>query len=193
MYTMYKRALARIDSAEYMISKALENDRCKDIAAFDIQQAIEFLCIQICRCKDENSDNTHDIRHHANRLYNLGDRSEAVRKVSNIAEKVYGWEVNSRYQDEFTVQIEDLQLTLMVAKELAEHVNHNYISKVKVKAYIKLMELSSKYDVSIEDLSKFYQYIKCGVVVNHTSNVLIDYAINNIDDLLNTLKDSDFI
>lgn len=91
------------------------------------------------------------------------------------------------------IWIEDLQLTLMVAKELAEHVNHNYISKVKVKAYIKLMELSSKYDVSIEDLSKLYQYMKCGVVVNHTSKVLIDYAINNIDDLLTTLKDSDLI
>ena len=193
MYDMYKRAIARIDSAEYMISKALENDRCKDIAAFDIQQAIEFLCIQICRYKNENSDNTHDIRHHTNRVMNLGDKSKAILQVSEIADKVYGWEVNSRYSEEFTVQIEDLQIALIAAKELANHVNHTYVSKTRVRAYTKLMEISSKYDISIEDLSRLYQYIKCGVVVNHTSKVLIDYAINNIDDLLTTLKDSDLI
>ena len=192
MDTMYKRAMARISSAEYLLANIPENPRCKDIIAFDLQQAIEFLLIQICDSKNKTRANNHDLTHHVNRVINIGDTSTIVKNIGDIASKVYSWEVNSRYSEEFNVDIEDLQSVLIQAKNLADYVNATYISRPILQAYVALIGLADKYKVSMEDISRFYQYLKCKVIVDYSSEVLIEYAIRNIDDLLLTLKDSDF-
>ena len=190
---MYDRAMARLRSAEYLLPEISTNKEIKGLIAFDLQQAIEFLLHQICISLNANPASNHDISQHINRVINVGDSSTTVKDLSNIASIVTSWEVNGRYSAHFDVDIDVITSVLTIAKELANYVYTKYVCKPKFKVYMKLIEIAAKFNATPADISKFYQYLKTGVIVKYPEYSLVEYAIQNIDDLLSVLSEEKYV
>ena len=110
----YRNALN--DYYQFSIDDAYIDDCC-----YNLQQSIEYCLKYIVELNGSNYVENHDIRAQLNKLKELKVKfpfEEAIRKNASI---INSWETESRYNDDFTALIEDIDEIKSLAKDIIDY------------------------------------------------------------------------
>ena len=118
MSKLLARAKVKRENAENDYYRIAEDDAYLDDCCYNLQQSIEFALKYIIELNGVDYVEKHDLRVHLNRLRELGVELPFSQKIRQMASTLNSWEAESRYNDEFTSLIEDVD----DARELADEI-----------------------------------------------------------------------
>ena len=118
MSKLLARAKVKRANAENNYMRISEDDAFLDDCCYNLQQAIEFTLKYIVELNGCNYMETHDLRPQLNKLKSLGVEIPNAEKIRRMASTLNSWEAESRYNDEFTSLIEDVDEAMELADEL---------------------------------------------------------------------------
>ena len=110
----YRNALN--DYYQFSVDDAYIDDCC-----YNLQQSIEYCLKYIVELNGSNYVENHDIRAQLNKLKELKTKfpfEEAIRKNASI---INSWETESRYNDDFTALIEDIDEIMSLTKDIIDY------------------------------------------------------------------------
>lgn len=110
----YRNALN--DYYQFSVDDAYIDDCC-----YNLQQSIEYCLKYIVELNGSNYVENHDIRAQLNKLKELKAKfpfEEAIRKNASI---INSWETESRYNDDFTALIEDIDEIMSLTKDIIDY------------------------------------------------------------------------
>jgi len=129
MSKLFARAKVKYESAEGYYIKIGQDDVYLDETCYNLQQCIEFCLKYIVEMNGEEYIETHDVRAQLNTLAGLGVEIPCREKIRSMASTLNGWEAESRYNDDFTAVIEDVNDAREIAKELIIYCDNLLIEK----------------------------------------------------------------
>jgi len=121
MSKLLARAKVKYTNAENNYLHIGQDDAFLDETCYDLQQAIEMSLKYIVEMNGENYIENHDVRAQMNILDRLGVNLPVKQMLRNMASTLNSWEAESRYNDDFTAVIEDVNDARIIAKELIEY------------------------------------------------------------------------
>ena len=110
----YRNALN--DYYQFSVDDAYIDDCC-----YNLQQSIEYCLKYIVELNGSNYVENHDIRAQLNKLKELKAKfpfEEAIRKNASI---INSWETESRYNNDFTALIEDIDEIMSLTKDIIDY------------------------------------------------------------------------
>lgn len=110
----YRNALN--DYYQFSVDDAYIDDCC-----YNLQQSIEYCLKYIVELNGSNYVENHDIRVQLNKLKELKAKfpfEEVIRKNASI---INSWETESRYNDDFTALIEDIDEIMSLTKDIIDY------------------------------------------------------------------------
>ena len=118
MSKLLARAKVKRANAENDYILIPDDDAYLDDCCYNLQQAIEFTLKYIVELNGCNYMETHDLRPQLNKLKSLGVSVPCADRIRHMASTLNSWEAESRYNDEFTSLIEDVDEARELADEL---------------------------------------------------------------------------
>jgi len=97
------------------------NDAFLDDCCYNLQQGIEYTLKYIVEMHGENYVENHDIRAQINKLKSINVTLPMEAKIRSLASVINEWEVESRYNDNFTALIDDIKDAMTLLDELIEY------------------------------------------------------------------------
>jgi len=129
MSKLFARARVKFESAESNYVKIGQDDAYLDETCYNLQQSIELCLKYIVEMNGEEYIETHDVRAQLNTLRGLDVIVPNQEKIRNIASTLNSWEAESRYNDDFTAVIEDVNEAREIARELINYCDTLVIEK----------------------------------------------------------------
>ena len=121
MSKLLARARVKLENAERNYIKIGQDDAYLDDCCYNLQQAVELGLKYIIEMQGENYPETHDIRAQLNKIRSLDIELPWADDIRHLASTVNGWEAESRYNDDFTSLIEDVDEVLDIARQLLRY------------------------------------------------------------------------
>ena len=121
MSKLLARAHVKFQNAEFDYANIGADDAFLDDCCYNLQQSIEFALKYIVEMNGENYIENHDVRAQLNKLKSLGVELPFFESVRRLAQTVNGWEAESRYNDDFTALIEDVEDARVLAREILQY------------------------------------------------------------------------
>lgn len=143
MSNLYDRYKVRLRHSKDSLSRAGFDDAELDTAAFDAQQALEFLIKYILDCKNIEYKKTHDIGVILRLLLSTGFDFDLKDKALLIASDITKWESESRYGS----GVATVKMTIEECYDIIESIDSAWIRE-------NTKDMSSKQNKSVNDLLK---------------------------------------
>jgi len=121
MSKLFARAKVKYSNAESNYLFIGQDDAYLDETCYNLQQTIELALKYIVEMNGEEYIENHDVRAQMNTLDRLGVAFPAKDLLRKMASTLNSWEAESRYNDDFTAVIEDVDDARMIAKELIDY------------------------------------------------------------------------
>ncbi len=121
MSKLLARARVKLENAERNYIKIGQDDAYLDDCCYNLQQAVELGLKYIIEMQGENYPETHDIRAQLNKIHSLDMNLPWADDIRHLASTINGWEAESRYNDDFTSLIEDVDEVLDIARQLLRY------------------------------------------------------------------------
>lgn len=121
MSKLLARARVKLENAERSYIKIGQDDAYLDDCCYNLQQALELGLKYIIEMQGENYPETHDIRAQLNKIRSLDMDLPWADDIRHLASTINGWEAESRYNDDFTSVIEDVDEVLDIARQLLRY------------------------------------------------------------------------
>lgn len=118
MSKLFARAQAKYANAENNYLRIGEDDAFLDETCFNLQQCIELCLKYLVEMSGEEYIETHDIRAQINKLRSLNAVIPCEQDLRKMATTLNSWEAESRYNDNFTALIDDIEDARNIAEEL---------------------------------------------------------------------------
>jgi len=118
MSKLLSRAKVKLENAETNFLKIGQDDAFLDETCYNLQQSIELTLKYIVEMNGEEYIETHDVRAQLNILAKNKIEIPFEDKIRNMASTINSWEAESRYNDNFTAVIEDVNEAREIAKEI---------------------------------------------------------------------------
>ena len=121
MSKLLARAKVKRANAEDDYIRIGQDDAYLDETCFNLQQSIEScLKYMVEMCGEEYIEN-HDIRAQINKLKFLNAEIPMEEELRSMATTLNSWESESRYNDDFTAVIEDVEKARLIAAKLINY------------------------------------------------------------------------
>lgn len=130
MSKLLARAKAKRFSAENSYNNITVDDAYIDECCINLQQTIEFCLKYLVEMAGDVYPENHDIRTQINKLKKLGQYIPCEDELRLFASLINSWEVETRYNDNFTALIEDIDEVRVVADKILEYCDKLVISEV---------------------------------------------------------------
>ena len=121
MSKLFARAKVKKINADNDFRNLSLDDAFLDDCCYNLQQCIEACLKYIVELNGEEYVENHDVRAQLNKLSALGVNLSCTDKIRSIASTLNSWEVESRYNDNFTALLEDITDAKEIADELLEY------------------------------------------------------------------------
>ena len=121
MSKLLARAKVKRANAENDYRNLASDDAYLDDCCNCMQQAIEFALKYIVEMNGENYVENHDVRAQINKLRALGVELPFFEELRHMASTLNSWEVDSRYNDDFTAVLEDVSDARRLADEIISY------------------------------------------------------------------------
>lgn len=118
MSKLFARAQTKYANAENNYLRIGEDDAFLDETCFNLQQCIELCLKYLVEMSGEEYIETHDIRAQINKLRSLNAVIPCEQDLRKMATTLNSWEAESRYNDNFTALIDDIEDARNIAEEL---------------------------------------------------------------------------
>lgn len=118
MSKLLARAKVRLKNAENDYFYLSVDDAYVDDCCYNLQQCIEYCLKYIVELNGENYIENHDIRAQINKLRKMDVELPFIETLRKLASTLNSWEVESRYNDDFTALIEDVDEAMNLAKNI---------------------------------------------------------------------------
>ena len=129
MSKLLSRAKAKRFSAENSYNNMSIDDAYIDECCFNLQQAIEFSLKYLVEMAGEPYVENHDIRAQMNKLKKLEKFIPCEEKLRMLASVINSWEVETRYNDNFTALLEDINEVRIIADEIIKYCDSLVLSE----------------------------------------------------------------
>ena len=121
MSKLLARAKVKRVNAEYDYRNLSVDDAYLDDCCYNLQQAIELALKYLVELNGENYVENHDVRAQLNRLRDMGVEVPFTDRVRHLAVTLNSWEAETRYNDNFTAVIEDIEEVKELADEILKY------------------------------------------------------------------------
>ena len=121
MSKLLARARIKRINAENDYRHISEDDAYLDDCCYNLQQTIEFCLKYIVELNGENYVENHDVRAQLNKLKSTGVILPFTDDIRSLASVLNSWEAETRYNDNFTSVIEDVDEARLLADKLLEY------------------------------------------------------------------------
>lgn len=121
MSKLLARAKVKLINAENDYYKLSVDDAYVDDCCYNLQQTIEYCLKYIVEMNGENYVENHDVRAQLNKLNSLDVNLPFFEDIRKLAETINSWEVESRYNDDFTALKEDIDDARKLAKNMINY------------------------------------------------------------------------
>lgn len=121
MSKLLARAKAKYENVENNYLKIGIDDAFLDETCFNLQQCIELCLKYLVEMNGENYVESHDIRAQINKLKSLKADIPCEEEIRKMAGTLNEWEAESRYNDNFTALIEDVEDAKRISKEILKY------------------------------------------------------------------------
>ena len=121
MSKLLARAQAKHANVENNYIRIGKDDAFLDETCFNLQQCIELCLKYMVEMSGEEYVETHDIRAQINKLKSKNVIIPCEQELRKIATTLNSWEAESRYNDNFTALMDDIEDARKIADELVEH------------------------------------------------------------------------
>ncbi len=129
MSKLLARAKAKRFSAECSYNNISIDDAYIDECCFNLQQTIEFCLKYLVEMAGEAYTENHDIRAQINKLKKLNQFIPCENNLRTLASLINSWEVETRYNDNFTALLEDIDEVRIVADKILLYCDNLVISE----------------------------------------------------------------
>jgi len=121
MSKLLARAKVKRVNAENDYTMLGVDDAYVDDCCYNLQQSIELALKYLVEINGENYVENHDIRAQLNKLRDIGVNLPFFDELRHMAVTLNSWEADTRYNDNFTALIEDIDDARVVADKLIEY------------------------------------------------------------------------
>ena len=118
MSKLLRRAKTKLDNAISSYGKIASDDVYLDDCCFNLQQGIEFVLKYMVEMTGQRYAQNHDIRAQLNLLDKAGVKYRHKIDLRNMAVTINEWKDAARYNDSFVAVVEDVELALVILKDL---------------------------------------------------------------------------
>ena len=117
MSKLFARAKIKKFNAENDYLHLSEDDAYLDDLCYNLQQCIELCLKYIVELNGENYIENHDVRAQLNNLRDIGVDLPFAAQIRHLAVTLNSWEAETRYNDDFTAVIEDVEEIRVLADD----------------------------------------------------------------------------
>jgi len=121
MSKLLARAKVKRNNAEENYLKIGIDDAYLDETCYNLQQCIELSLKYLVEMNGENYVENHDVRAQLNKLRELNASFPMENEIRSMAATLNSWEAESRYNDNFTAVIEDVEAARLIASKLVTY------------------------------------------------------------------------
>jgi len=121
MSKLFARAKVKYENAKRNFLMIGQDDAFLDETCYNLQQSIELCLKYIVEMNGEEYIENHDIRSQLNTLSRLEVKLPVADELRQMASTLNSWEAESRYNDDFTALIEDIEDAMRIAEKLIEY------------------------------------------------------------------------
>ncbi|MBR3296533.1 MAG: HEPN domain-containing protein [Firmicutes bacterium] len=121
MSKLLARAHVKFRNAEFDYTNIGTDDAFLDDCCYNLQQCIEFALKYIVEMNGENYVENHDVRSQLNKLKTMDVELPFFSSIRRLASTLNDWEAESRYNDDFTALIEDVEDARRLAREMLQY------------------------------------------------------------------------
>ena len=121
MSKLLARAHVKFRNAEFDYTNIGTDDAFLDDCCYNLQQCIEFALKYIVEMNGENYVENHDVRPQLNKLKTMDVELPFFSSIRRLASTLNDWEAESRYNDDFTALIEDVEDARRLAREMLQY------------------------------------------------------------------------
>ena len=121
MSKLLARAKVKRVNAEYDYQNIAIDDAYIDDCCYNLEQTIEFSLKYLIEMNGENYVENHDIRAQMNKLKSIGAFIPCEKELRLYASTINSWEVETRYNDNFTALIDDINDIRIIADEIIDY------------------------------------------------------------------------
>jgi HEPN domain-containing protein len=121
MSKLLARAHVKFRNAEFDYTNIGTDDAFLDDCCYNLQQCIEFALKYIVEMNGENYVENHDVRSQLNKLKTMDVELPFFSSIRHLASTLNDWEAESRYNDDFTALIEDVEDARRLAREMLQY------------------------------------------------------------------------
>lgn len=121
MSKLLARAKVKLANAENDYYKLSVDDAYVDDCCYNLEQTIEYCLKYIVEMNGENYVENHDVRAQLNKLDKLNVDLPFKQDIRKMAQTINSWETESRYNDDFTALIEDINDAKKLAYEIIRY------------------------------------------------------------------------
>ena len=121
MSKLLARAHVKFRNAEFDYTNIGTDDAFLDDCCYNLQQCIEFALKYIVEMNGENYVENQDVRSQLNKLKTMDVELPFFSSIRRLASTLNDWEAESRYNDDFTALIEDVEDARRLAREMLQY------------------------------------------------------------------------
>ena len=121
MSKLLARAHVKFRNAEFDYTNIGTDDAFLDDCCYNLLQCIEFALKYIVEMNGENYVENHDVRSQLNKLKTMDVELPFFSSIRRLASTLNDWEAESRYNDDFTALIEDVEDARRLAREMLQY------------------------------------------------------------------------
>ena len=121
MSKLLARAHVKFRNAEFDYTNIGTDDAFLDDCCYNLQQCIELALKYIVEMNGENYVENHDVRSQLNKLKTMDVELPFFSSIRRLASTLNDWEAESRYNDDFTALIEDVEDARRLAREMLQY------------------------------------------------------------------------
>lgn len=121
MSKLLARAKVKLANAQNNYKYIGQDDAFLDETCYNLQQCIEMSLKYLVEMQGENYVENHDVRAQINKLKSIGAEIPCEEEIRGIASTLNDWEAQSRYNDNFTALIEDVDIATDIANKLVAY------------------------------------------------------------------------
>ena len=121
MSKLLQRAKVKYSNAEHNYHFIGTDDAYLDDVCYSLQQCIELCLKYIVEMNGKEYIENHDVRAQLNTLKELQLAVPMEQELRSIATTLNSWEAESRYNDDFTAVIDDVDQAKQIAITLINH------------------------------------------------------------------------
>jgi len=121
MSKLLARAKVKRHNAENDYTMLGADDAYVDDCCYNLQQSIELALKYLVEINGENYVENHDVRAQLNKLRELGVELPLFDDLRHMAVTLNSWEADTRYNDNFTALVEDIDDARALSDKLIDY------------------------------------------------------------------------